>query len=115
MDQYPDLSETAIRVFFIQRVDAFCELTGMAPSTVTMMSIKDSKFYTRVRKGDSFRIDTYQRVLDWMSRYELNLSANAFNALSALEDRVRDILAEIGRLKDQYVQLEKQADLPTQD
>lgn len=59
-----------IRSALIQRAELFAEKNGMSLSSIGVAAVKDAKFLHRVKSGKNFNIDTYQRVVEWLSDAE---------------------------------------------
>ena len=105
MPRHQDMTEAAIRTYFVQRVDAYCETTGLQPSTVTTRAVGDGKFYQRVVNGQPFGLKVYQRVLDFVEGHERNMSADSLREFEKLEKRLNTLMADIAKAKLQLRRL----------
>lgn len=66
----PNFTSEEIRAALIQRAEAFGDKNGMSLSSIGLAAVKDAKFLHRVKGGKNFNIDTYQRVVEWLSEAE---------------------------------------------
>ena len=57
---YP--TESEIRSALIERMQAFCAASGIAPSMVCRAVMNDTNFFTKLVAGGNFTITTYQRL-----------------------------------------------------
>ncbi|QKV17832.1 hypothetical protein [Oricola thermophila] len=64
------LTQDKIREALISRAEAFGAKRGMSLSSIGLASVRDSKFLHRVKNGENFNINTYQRVVDWLDAAE---------------------------------------------
>ena len=56
---YP--TESEIRSALIERMQAFCDASGKAPSMVCRAVMNDTTFFSKIVAGGNFTIATYQR------------------------------------------------------
>lgn len=63
-------TSSEIRRLLVKRAEAYCRRTGSSFSAIGLAAVNDSKFLARVRDGRGFNVETYQRVVDWLSKAE---------------------------------------------
>jgi hypothetical protein len=61
MGSIPYPTEREIRAALIERMKAFCAVTGTAPSTVCRDVINDTTFFSKVVGGGNFTVSTYKK------------------------------------------------------
>jgi len=49
----------------ISAFDRYCELTGLAPATVSTKVANDGKFYDSVKAGSGFTMKRYEKIMRW--------------------------------------------------
>lgn len=59
-----------IKKALIGRAESFAAAKKTTLSTIGLKAVNDSKFFTQVKDGRGFSINTYQRVMDWLDEAE---------------------------------------------
>jgi hypothetical protein len=70
MAKVVEITAEAVRSALLARATAFSEARNVSFSKIGKESIRDDRFLARVRAGENFTIDTYQRVIDWLDAAE---------------------------------------------
>ncbi|WP_417790674.1 hypothetical protein [Terasakiella pusilla] len=52
----------------LAEIDLYCERKGIKPTTFGIHAMNDGKFVSRLRKGGSVRVETLDRVKEFMSQ-----------------------------------------------
>lgn len=67
------------RQIVISAFDRHCEITGLAPATVSTQVVADGKFYDRVKRGGGFTTKTFERVMQWFKEHTPTEKLNSVN------------------------------------
>lgn len=60
------ITSDLIRQKLIERAEAHAKRHGLSFSFMSKEAVNDSKFLSDVRNGRNFRIQSFQRVMDWI-------------------------------------------------
>lgn len=70
-----EITEADVRDVLLSRAEAYRKAAKTSFSAISLAAVNDSKFLSRVENRSlGFNIKTYQRMNDWLSEAEKNLS-----------------------------------------
>ncbi len=64
------ITSDLIRQKLIERAEAHAKRYGLSFSGMSKEAVNDSKFLAEVKNGRNFRIESFQRVMDWIEADE---------------------------------------------
>ncbi len=67
MGAYP--TEAELRKLLLDRVQRYCELTGMSKSALGLAIAKDKTLFSDIANGRNFKIGTYADVMNWLDTF----------------------------------------------
>ena len=77
---YPDADE--VRNILVQRVDGYCRVSGILPYQLSLEVMGDSTFVDRVRKGASFSLKSYDKIMSHIDREIRRAAASSWQELT---------------------------------
>jgi len=62
-------SESEIRAALLEGIESYGKRVGVAPSGVCLAVMGDTTFYSKIKGGANFTVESYQRFLDYFAKY----------------------------------------------